>query len=518
MQTSVRYWVLGLVILLPVKAQVRHDTPRPAVPRVWDDQEIATLEVPLANPTGSPEHISSDFYYRIPVRPIYKSYPVYAPGREPEGYMEWLKQQEPEIVWDDAGHKPRLQTENDWIAAGEAVFDTPIYYTTHRVVAFADIRNPAWYQATGAPVSRDGTLPYVRYVIRKKGTVDLGNFACAFCHSRVMPDGSVIKGAQGNFPFEKSKAWSFRPSPNTPGRPSAKEAALRRLDNGLFAAPWISPDPLDAIKALSFDQLLSAHASIPAGVVGRHRLGLSSPVPTPDLIGVKERHYLDRTGVQKQRSIADLMRYAAMNQGADDLASFAGFVPAEFLASATSLDPADPIAVGGRYSDEQLYALALYLYSLKAPANPNRMNAIAARGKRVFDSQGCAGCHTPPFYTNNRLTPAPGFHIPADAPAALDILPTSVGTDPKLTMSTRRGTGYYKVPSIRGVWYRSMFGHSGWCASLDDWFDPQRVRDDYVPTGFRPYEVQTFAVKGHAFGLDLSPEDRKALIAFLKTL
>ena len=40
----------------------------------------------------------------------------------------------------------------------------------------------------------------------------------------------------------------------------------------------------------------------------------------------------------------------------------------------------------------------------------------------------------------------------------------------------------------------------------------------YVPTGFKPYGAKTYAVKGHPFGLDLSVEDRKALISFLKTL
>jgi hypothetical protein len=518
MQISTRSCLLGLVLLLPVNAQVREPAVEPPVPRVWDDQAIATLEVPLANPAGSPKHIASDFYYRIPVRPIYKTYPVYAPGREPEGYVDWLKQREPEIVWDDAGHKPSLRTESDWTAAGEAIFDAPIYYTNHRVVALADVRNPEWYRTTGAPVGRDGTLPYVRYAIRRKGIVDLGNFACGFCHSRVMPDGSVIKGAQGNFPFEKSKAWSFRTSSATPGQLSAKESALRRLDGGLFAVPWISPDPLDALKALSFTQLVSAHAEIPSGVIGRHRLNLYLPVPTPDLVGVKERRYLDRTGLQKQRSIVDLMRYAALNQGADDLASYGGFVPAEFLSSTTALDPADPIGVGGRYSDEQLYALALYLYSLQQPPNPKKVDSVAARGKRIFESQGCAVCHTPPLYTNNKLTPAEGFDVPGDVRATLDVLDASVGTNPDLTLRTRRGTGFYKVPSIKGVWYRGMFGHNGWCATLEDWFDPKRVREDYVPTGFKPYGVKMFAVKGHVFGLDLSAADRRALIAFLRTL
>jgi hypothetical protein len=68
------------------------------------------------------------------------------------------------------------------------------------------------------------------------------------------------------------------------------------------------------------------------------------------------------------------------------------------------------------------------------------------------------------------------------------------------------------------VWYRGMFGHSGWAATLEDWFDPRRVRDDYVPTGWKPFGARSYPVKGHQFGLDLSETDRRALIAFLKTL
>jgi hypothetical protein len=41
-----------------------------------------------------------------------------------------------------------------------------------------------------------------------------------------------------------------------------------------------------------------------------------------------------------------------------------------------------------------------------------------------------------------------------------------------------------------------MFGHSGWCATLEDWFDPRRLRDDYSPTGFKGYGVQRRAVRG----------------------
>jgi len=57
-------------------------------------------------------------------------------------------------------------------------------------------------------------------------------------------------------------------------------------------------------------------------------------------------------------------------------------------------------------SDEQLYAIALYLDSLKRPPNPNKKTALAIKGEKVFQNEGCAMCHTPPLYTNNKLTPA----------------------------------------------------------------------------------------------------------------
>jgi hypothetical protein len=207
------------------------------------------------------------------------------------------------------------------------------------------------------------------------------------------------------------------------------------------------------------------------------------------------------------------MRYAALNQGGDDLSSFGGFIPAG-VDFKTLPDPTTQT----RYSDEQLYALALYLYSLKPPPNPNRRTAQTIKGEQIFRREGCAVCHTPPLYTNNKLTPAEGFKAPEEHFKKYDIMPMSVGTDPTLTLKTRRGTGYYKVPSLKGLWYRGPLEHNGSVATLEDWFDPRRLRDDYVPTGFKGYGVKTRAVKGHEFGLKLAPEEKKALIAFLNTL
>ena len=487
----------------------------PTIPNTWDDAAMATLEVPLANPIGSPKHVSADYYYKIPVRPIYKSYPIYAPGHEPPGYMDWLKQQEPVILWGDAGHRPRLQTEADWIKAGEIVFDAPVAY--NNLVRVTEVHDPGWYAKTGTPIPNDGTMPLARYVIRTKGDLEIGDTSCAMCHTRLMPDGSLLKGAQGNLSPPHMFAYRVRAdaaAAKDERQSPLPQAGLHAFLTGFYAVPWLKPDPVAPIEKMSIDEIASLWGSLPPGVNPRHRANPLYPLQTPDLIGVKDRKYLDRTGLQQHRSIVDMMRYAALNQGGDHLASFDGFIPADPPRYQKLPDP----ATRTRYSDEQLYALALYVYSLQPPPNPNKFDALAAHGQKVFEREGCVMCHTPPLYTNNKLTLGEGFTPPPGAEQKYDILPISVGTDPNLTLKTRRGTGYYKVPSLKGVWYRGMFGHSGWCATLEDWFDPRRTRDDYMPTGFKPYGVKTYAVKGHPFGLDLSAEDKKALIAFLKTL
>jgi hypothetical protein len=142
------------------------------------------------------------------------------------------------------------------------------------------------------------------------------------------------------------------------------------------------------------------------------------------------------------------------------------------------------------------------------------------RGSEVFDREDCYRCHAPESgYTNNKLNPAPGFTVPENHPDAAHIMNRTIGSDPTLTLWTRRGTGFYKVPSLLGLWYRGPFEHNGSVATLEDWFDARRLDDDYVPTGWRgPLDKKTRAVKGHEFGLDLDDGDRKALIAFLRTL
>jgi hypothetical protein len=116
------------------------------------------------------------------------------------------------------------------------------------------------------------------------------------------------------------------------------------------------------------------------------------------------------------------------------------------------------------------------------------------------------------------LTPVDGFDPPKEHLERYDVFNISVETDPTSSLASRRGTGYYKITSLRGVWYHGPFFHNGELATLEDVLDPARLQDDYVPTGFKPANVPTKAVKGHDFGMDLSMKDKEALIAFLKSL
>jgi len=81
------------------------------------------------------------------------------------------------------------------------------------------------------------------------------------------------------------------------------------------------------------------------------------------LIGIADRKYLDATGLVQHRSMGDFMRYAALVDRAESLSDFDGFRPGGELP-----DPKTLLRLG----DDALYALALYVYSLKPPENPNQ--------------------------------------------------------------------------------------------------------------------------------------------------
>src|SRR5581483_1988694 len=287
----------------------------PDVPQVWDDAAMRDVELPLAAHIPV-HHMSAEYYYRIPTRPSLRSYPIYAPGREPAGYWAWLQRQEPQPAFDPGA----IETDADWIAAGRLVFEAAKDFTPVDD-PFTDVRNPEWYAYTGIRLMPNGELPYYRYVIRKKGVVEVNFDSCAECHTRVMDDGTVVRGAQGNIPFGKLFAYNLAHVKTPTASTSARVLSL------FYGAPWIHPDPTAPLSQRPLAHLVAQLASIPEGVNPRQGTSATYPAQIPDLIGVRDRRYLDHTGLQQHRSIVDLMRYDAINNFIEEVTDYDGFRP-----------------------------------------------------------------------------------------------------------------------------------------------------------------------------------------------
>jgi mono/diheme cytochrome c family protein len=470
-------------------------------PKTWDAKALADWAMPVAGLNVRPGHFSEEEYYRAPVDNL-RTYPVYYPGREPEGYWKMLSNIGPKRLIEPE----TLKTEADWIRAGARVFeeyDIPAFRTYDSTVIEA-ARSSETFAQSPVRLRRDGLFRGVRWVPTSRG-VALSFLNCGNCHTRSMPDGSELHGAPGNEPG--GFGGLLRKSGPFP-TPSINDTSPRISFWQAFAVPWVHDDIHESAKSMEVRDLGSImRAALAPGLAPRWNGSPYYPTKTPDLIGLKNRRYIDHTATHLHRGAGDLMRYAALVTYADS----SDFGPHRMLTD-------EQRKISSRLPDEALYALAQYIYSLEPPANPNKSDPRATDGAKIFEREGCATCHAPPLYTNNKVTPAVGFTPPKEHFQFLDIMAVSVGTDPGLALKTRKGTGYYKVPSLKGVWYRGRYLHDSAVTTLEELLDPARLKDDFVPTGFKPAGMKTRAVKGHEFGLRLSPEEKAALVAFLRTL
>jgi mono/diheme cytochrome c family protein len=477
----------------------------PKVPRVWDESALENWATPLAGLNERPTHVSAAEYYAIPEENL-RTYPVYMPAREPVGYWETLLRVDPQKLIDPE----RIETDDDWVAAGKVVFFDSVVLRTFDAKVIATARDQTAMEALGAGPLPDGTINGLRWVPTQDG-VALGFTNCSACHLLFLPDNTQVPGASSfAIPnaFRNGVGAAIRAAESTlPGEtPFSFSGSIGSAAYQAYGVPWID-DPagerLREITQAEYNAWIAA--AIRGGGVARFNGSILYPTKIPDLIGIESRKYIDHTGTHRHRGIGDLMRYAA-------LVSFAEAV--DFAGQRMILPETQRFRT--RLPDEALYALALYVYSLQPPPNPNPFDAQAEAGQELFRRERCGRCHTPPLYTNNKLTLAVGFSPPKDA--AEDVLHVSVGTDPGLALKTRKGTGYYKVPSLKGVWYRGRYLHDGAVGSLEEMFDPGRLRSDHMRGGFAPLGAESSAILGHEYGLDLTPEQRAQLIAFLRTL
>ena len=501
-------WVL---LATGVVATATAQQPRwsPDIPKTWDEAALKDWATPLANLNARPKHMTAAQYYALPVENL-RTYPVYVDGKEPPGYWEFLQKVGPQPLIEPE----KLKTESDWLNAGRAVFEQMdhMHLRTYDQKLIAMAR-----KGYGAVAQPDGTARNMRWALTKDG-IALTFPNCSNCHALQLEDDTLIPGGPSLAVLHRrtgppapdlityvhrDKRFILGGSPIRMG-PEAFGMSLYRA----FGVPWQPNGVSASLKTMNEADFNGwVVAGVKGGALPRWNGSPYFPAKTPDLIGIKDRKYIDHTATHLNRGIGDIMRYAALVSWAEST-EFAGH---QMLGGGAEMPQA-------RLPDEALYALALYIQSLQPPRNPNPYNDDARVGEQLFRSEGCVGCHVPPLYTNNKLTLAQGFTPPKDKTATLDVLPISVGTDPGLALDTRKDTGYYKVPSLKGVWYRGHYLHDGSVASLEEMFDPDRLRETHTPGGFTPPDKPQRAIKGHEFGLRLNPEKRKQLIAFLRTL
>lgn len=337
-------------------------------------------------------------------------------------------------LWD--GQRP--QTLAAWVALGERVFFS--YPLRPEVFAEHAITRPELAHAVGLPSAADATIPGTVAFIDVDGEPRVG-ITCALCHTAV-ESGRIIAGrARRDFDYGRMRvAYSA-----DTGASIDPELARRMAGWGPGRADITEDDDED-------------------------------PVAIPDLWQLRDHDALTQAATLRHRSLGDDAPLAlAIRQETQIL-----------HANRERTRPPRELA----------WALAMYLYSLEAPARDTTLVDAAAvpRGRAIFE-RDCTSCHS------DRDGAGPPI-------AAEDI-----ATDPALALGTSRGTGLYRPAPLTAVASAAPYLHHGVVPTLDDLFDPARTRPDYTRGAHGPGPIA-----GHLPGTDLPPEARADLIAYLRTL
>lgn len=149
-----------------------------------------------------------------------------------------------------------------------------------------------------------------------------------------------------------------------------------------------------------------------------------------------------------------------------------------------------------------LRALGEYLRDVPLPPAPasHAPAADVAHGRSVFE-RACSSCHHGDALTTGHLVPQ-----------------ALLGTDGmRVRAVLANSTDSYKIPSLVRVSLTAPYLHDGSVASLEQLLDPARL-DEKTKSRLAPLGFARGSLGGHRFGLELSAADRKALLAYLKTL
>src|SRR2546427_5102821 len=86
-------WVAGTLFMMisgsTAQTKSGSASQKIVVPKIWDSKQLATWATPVAGINATANFYSEEEYYAAPVDNL-RTYPVYAPDKEPKGYREWM--------------------------------------------------------------------------------------------------------------------------------------------------------------------------------------------------------------------------------------------------------------------------------------------------------------------------------------------------------------------------------------------------------------------------------------------
>jgi mono/diheme cytochrome c family protein len=190
-----------------------------------------------------------------------------------------------------------------------------------------------------------------------------------------------------------------------------------------------------------------------------------------------------------------------------------------------------------------LARIEAYINQLQPPAYPVAIDrALATQGEPIFQAN-CATCHafgntqTGQVLNNGDTDPQ---RLTVWSQAAADAY-NAFGDGETWDLKNFRKTNGYVSPSLDGIWLRAPYLHNGSVPTLSDLlakpsarpttfyrgYDLYDVdRGGFVATGAAAQKVGTIydtqvsgnSNQGHLYGTDLSADQKKALLEYLKTL
>lgn len=397
-------------------------------------------------------------------------------------------------------------------------------------VAYDAVVGPA-----SAPFRLEGREPgaeglyYAMNLVTTGSGVEVVGANCFTCHASWFRDQLVLGlgAAEGDFTTDLAP-YAAAVGVFVPAEDTAAKAEWEKWSERVVAvAPYVSTDTLGVNPADNLAAALFAHRD-------RDTLAWSAeptipppptePVPTdvPPWWVMHKKNAMFYTGAGRGDQARIMMS-----------------------ASALCTDELDE----ARVIDADFPDVRAYIRSLEAPPYPFPIDeALAESGEGVFDAQ-CSQCHG----TYGEDETYPNLLIPLDR----------IGTDPMLVTGSGQlaasavewfndsfygeiarfepGDGYVAQP-LDGIWASAPYLHNASVPTLAGLLDPEqrptywtRVAEydpeqvgwrfeprDHGKSGFEPEVYDTtrpgYANTGHPFGEGLDPDERRAVLEYLKTL